>query len=563
MCKLLVLLASASAADDSYFIPPPSGKHGAVVSLVLIQGASSPPGGYRPFAEAVQRASPLKVWVGVPEFFADTPEPLQFASKVHELTGKMVAAGMHANRSVMLAHSLGGVMAQQYVTSHAAVVDALVLYGATVLRKYRTTSFGAPILTLDGTLDGLLRVSRQAEAWWHQVHRAPSINASDSQPLILLEGLNHWSISSGLPPSNVKAHDLPAEVNETAGHALIASMLSDFLVARFGDGAAQAAAATALSGAYASTAALVAPLIAAFEMEGSSHLNVPCDSDYPTNPTCAYPMYPDASLGPRKPPPSPLPPVDCTCGSHWVMQTAQPLMGGLGFSPRAATASLVTKDAFHDVSDVRPFHLPHIFHPLPGTTCDTPSSGREDAATAVCVLNSTTVTMPIHDPLDRLDTGLYPLGATELRTKLKSRQAVWQSAGVPEADVPFNTTDRYNASICREINSAAWSWALGSASAVARARFEERGVPLVMVDDLWSKIGPTGPTWIKSALTFTPANASGRAVVQVAAPYFAVENKKLGDVPFIETVGYHYCKLLSPGRAMEWIYIDGLYPPNL
>ena len=39
-----------------------------------------------------------------------------------------------------------------------------------------------------------------------------------------------------------------------------------------------------------------------------------------------------------------------------------------------------------------------------------------------------------------------------------------------------------------------------------------------MVDDLWSKIGPTGPTWIKSALTFTPANASGRAVVQVAAP---------------------------------------------
>lgn len=44
---------------------------------------------------------------------------------------------------------------------------------------------------------------------------------------------------------------------------------------------------------------------------------------------------------------------------------------------------------------------------------------------------------------------------------------------------------------------------------------------------------------------------------------YAVENKKLGDVPFIETVGYHYCKLLSPGRAMEWIYIDGLYPPNL
>lgn len=27
---------------------------------------------------------------------------------------------------------------------------------------------------------------------------------------------------------------------------------------------------------------------------------------------------------------------------------------------------------------------------------------------------------------------------------------------------------------------------------------------------------------------------------------------------FIKTVGYHYCKLLSPARAMEWIYVDGL-----
>ena len=27
---------------------------------------------------------------------------------------------------------------------------------------------------------------------------------------------------------------------------------------------------------------------------------------------------------------------------------------------------------------------------------------------------------------------------------------------------------------------------------------------------------------------------------------------------FVQTVGYHYCKLLSPARAMEWIYVDGL-----
>lgn len=26
-----------------------------------------------------------------------------------------------------------------------------------------------------------------------------------------------------------------------------------------------------------------------------------------------------------------------------------------------------------------------------------------------------------------------------------------------------------------------------------------------------------------------------------------------------EAAGFHYCKLLSPFRAIEWIYIDGLY----
>ena len=57
----------------------------------------------------------------------------------------------------------------------------------------------------------------------------------------------------------------------------------------------------------------------------------------------------------------------------------------------------LSQDAFHDVSDVRPFHLPHIFDPKPGTACSGPSKE--------CKINSTTVTMPIYDFKDRMASG--------------------------------------------------------------------------------------------------------------------------------------------------------------
>ena len=57
------------------------------------------------------------------------------------------------------------------------------------------------------------------------------------------------------------------------------------------------------------------------------------------------------------------------------------------------------------------------------------------------------------------------------------------------------------------------------------------------------------PSWCKHAgfihihTLFSPTN---------------LEILRLGLRPFIQTVGYHYCKLLSPARAMEWIYVDSL-----
>mmetsp|Transcript_16422 Transcript_16422/g.30967 ORF Transcript_16422/g.30967 Transcript_16422/m.30967 type:complete len:559 (+) Transcript_16422:38-1714(+) len=538
---LLATLLPLAAADDSFFLPPLEGKQGPEIALIMIQGASSPVVGYKPVAEAIQKASPQKVWVGVPQHLLDLAE-FQFAGKVEDMLKKMEAAGMKADRKVLMGHSLGAVGCQFYgAGSGQGKMDAMILTGATVLRKYRNSTKLPPTLTLDGDLDGLMRITRQAEAYFHQVTKMGGPEQSLDRPVILLEGLNHWSFSSGDLPSNVKKNDIRAEVSVSEGHATIGQSVADYFSALFGG---DKAAAQSISAAVKKTGELLAPVLSALELEGYRYLNPPCNSDFPTNPTCQYAKYPDKSLLPPAGPPNPLPPSDCTCGSDWVANQAAKLVAGFD-ETGAAQTTLVTKDAFHDVSDVRPFHLPHIFEPPPGTACPDP---------ATCHINATTVSMPIYDIKEIADTGLWPVTASEFRTKFKSREALQQAAGLK--DVNYTATDELNTHICQTINKAAYDWALSAASAKARDRFQKHGQPYVFAEDKKSGFGVTGPTWIHDALSFAPSQ--DKKTVTVQSHYFPLKNKNLGDVPFIQTVGYHYCKLLSPARAMEWIYVDGL-----
>eukprot|EP00931_Biecheleriopsis_adriatica_P066218 TRINITY_DN40617_c0_g1_i1.p1 TRINITY_DN40617_c0_g1~~TRINITY_DN40617_c0_g1_i1.p1 ORF type:complete len:568 (-),score=118.73 TRINITY_DN40617_c0_g1_i1:93-1796(-) len=545
---LTAVLLACAAADSSFFLAPLEEKvSGPELALVLIQGATCPVGGYRPLAEAIQKASPYKLWVGVPQFLLDTPEPAQYGFAFDGIMSTMKKAGMKAEHTVIAAHSLGAVMSQIYLTSTGkGKADGLVLMGATVLRKNRNSTDLPPTLTVDGDLDGLLHVTRQAEAYFHQVEKVGGPQVDLDRPVVLLEGLNHWSFSSGDLPSNVANNDIQAEVAMEEGHATIAGTISDFMVTHFGAEKDKPNARAALVRAVEKTGELLNPVMEAMHMEGYRYFNPPCQSDYPTNPTCNYPKYPDKSLipGSKAGPPNPMPPSDCTCGSEWVAKYGMKMMAGFE-GTAAATATIIDSDAFQDVSDVRPFHLPHIFEPEPGTACKDPAS---------CRINVTTVTMPIYDLRDALDTGLYPVTVSEYRTKFKSREALQQQAGLQ--DVNFTETDKLNTQTCRLINQAAYDWALNKASPKALARFKKYGQPFVFVEDLKSGIGPTGPTWIHDALKFEPSD--DKKVVKVQSHYFTTGNKNLGKVSFLETVGYHYCKLLSPARAMEWIYVDGL-----
>lgn len=290
---------------------------------------------------------------------------------------------------------------------------------------------------------------------------------------------------------------------------------------------------SALAKAEALAAKMAQPLIDALKLEGSNQLGDPwCNSDFPTNPACAYPKYPDFALpfGPA-PAPSPPLPATCVCGSQWVATVANSVIAGVdlkGFS-------VVAKDAFHDVSDTHPFHLPNIWN-----SCASPDG---------CTLNMTTLTMPVLKSGD-----LFPDNATvsayEMKAKIKSRQVIWEAAGLGKQDKDNNLT------FCQTINEKAYAWALEHAEPSVRAQFEANGEPLVMVPDQNAKIGATGPQWIQDELVYTRVNTTTPSRVEIQSWAFVV-----GDSPVHSKIipsGMHYCKLLSPARAMEWIYLDGL-----
>merc|ERR1712086_732241 len=96
---------------------------------------------------------------------------------------------------------------------------------------------------------------------------------------------------------------------------------------------------------------------------------------------------------------------------------------------------------------------------------------------------------------------------------------------------------------CQSINQASLDWAVANAGKEALTRFSSKGQPYKIVPDTWAPIGLTGPEWIDMAMIYKPT--VDKKQVEISAPYSS-------------TVGYHYCKLLSPAKVMEWIYVDGL-----
>jgi hypothetical protein len=156
-----------------------------------------------------------------------------------------------------------------------------------------------------------------------------------------------------------------------------------------------------------------------------------------------------------------------------------------------------------------------------------------------------------YELFDGLDTGYYPIAATEIKTKLSSRQKIQQHAGNPTAD--FHNEDEVG-NRCADINDYAISWAYNQLSAKQKANYDSFGVKLVTGDDM----GPynEGPLWIWTMMDYKMDKAKTTMTVKSAMM------RTPTDYFIGAAAGFHYCKVLSPFHALEWMLVDGLLDHN-
>ena len=228
------------------------------VALFIVTGAQEHPQAYLPLAKKIvspQHQAEANFFAVVPVFPLDLPDPLQLFCLLTNAYSQLKtrfhfrAAG---GKVLLVGHSLGGVILQRFLRDDSPggnwngtfPVVGQVLMGAGLLRTYfsvgndgaSVVDFPVPTLCLQGELDGLFRVTRGAEGWFHQCgNKGVGTLAVQKRrgfcenPVWFLDGVSHQQFAGGsgrIPaPSFVLKHDLEADISDDDATAKIAEAI--------------------------------------------------------------------------------------------------------------------------------------------------------------------------------------------------------------------------------------------------------------------------------------------------------------------------------------------------
>ena len=255
------------AAAGALIVQAPDFGGGVNKTLVIVGGASIANDKYAPLGRAIQRfaaANNLSLWVAIPAFPLDTPNPAALPAEVEEAYAATFDGCAPADVFVA-GHSLGGIFSQALV--HGSSYAGLVLLGSylSTVYGYDVASFPKPVLTLGGELDGLTRVTRLARelASLEAAAAAGGERAKFDKPVGLALGVSHSQFASGVNVTSFGVKDLRPAVTEGAAHAAIGEIVAAFLAFQTFGTAARPDALVALAVAVDELNATLAPFRAA------------------------------------------------------------------------------------------------------------------------------------------------------------------------------------------------------------------------------------------------------------------------------------------------------------
>jgi len=581
--SILCLVAYFSAvmcSNKDIIMKPNVASKGNDIAMILAPGCGIGPDAYIPLMESLQKLIP-GLWVGIPALPANV-STIGMKKGVERVADSLLAAGLAAGHETFYSgHSLGGVVISSLVSKPEKLPDGfndpkgMVLMGSFLTRSFKSDAVAeigpgqyayptCPVLTIGGELDGLCRISRIAESSYTMINMAedPDRNAHYF-PVTAIKGMSHMQFASGEIPLLVKDRDFVPEITYDEAHALVAADMSYFMQALLGN-----ASYSQLDARMQTSQELFSPLIEALHMEGYHQFKPPCYCE-------AVDEYGGLEYGtcPEQP--------GCTAGTPWTAR-ATAIMGG-----DVNGLEFAAMDSQHMVTEEDPScHLPKVHAgtdratgvKTPNSPSGNPGNGKDAALcedASRCTLEMTSITQVWYETgsemdiwrlsigSDTIDSGFVPVSAKELKSKMKSRQAIWQAANVTgAADLDLDVSDGLDAARCAEINQAAIDYALNLIPDATRKRYESVGQQLV-VSHADKKVCAAGPCWIWSGLDYNDHGDQGVELFSASFPYknsnpFPCGEKGADGKHLPCPAGMHYCKLLSPARAVEWMYVDSL-----
>lgn len=587
-----ILLAAVSVCmlyaqdDQDVLLKPIEGTENfPAVAMLFATGAGLPPSSYTPLAVEMQKslaAINKALWVGIPHCTLDVAA-IDLNKAYQRMADKLTAEGLPTQHGTIYAgHSLGGAMTPLQVNDTSSLPegfnspDAMILMGAFLVRDFKSEAVpevgpgqymfnSCPVLTIGGELDGLARITRIAEAYHTQINMNTDVDhAKHYFPVTVVEGMSHMQFSSGDIPKLVEMRDLLPEISYNEAHQYVSADVASFLNGVYNNDYSK------LDTRLEQSLTLFDPIIKALELEGYHQFKPPCYCE-------AEDEYGGLIYGscPELP--------GCQANSPWT-QRAQEIMA---IGADSEGLQIVTRDSQHVVTEEHPScHLPNVHDGTDTTTGEklyhpndaSINPGNGDASplcsnSTTCTLNITTLTQLKYETgseldfwritigSDAIDTGYFPISAREMKSKMKSRQAILQAANDPSAghdNSQFDDLDSPEEGRCAEINLAALNYAKNIVPESTIERYSSHG-QLMKINQLDHKVCAAGPCWIWSPLRYENRSESE---IFVQSPTFAEKNSNgfpCGEDKVIPCpAGMHYCKLLSPARAVEWMYVDSL-----